>query len=594
MNLYEKIGRLIKHNKIFDISNNSNNNLNQNQTSVGLELEHFESILTEILSPLKSEIQSPLKNFTLKNNKIISKSDLEEAQKLIKTCSQDQQLILIAILEIQILLVGNENNYIKYETLTEKVIEKNIYWVISYEIHTRIHKTKIESKEYCHYIKDERNENIFSTGKNFRYENIDSIICHLKSKNKKIEYIAIKSIFISFYNLTCELVEKYLEIMDYNKKINKPNSEYIIFNYIINDYAFIIEKIKFINSDFKQSLNDFINDNNLTKFSLENLFKEIFFNIIFHNQILGFLYIQGFIHSDSETKQLFIKIIDLIGDIKIPLMKEVAKILNLDNSFNYKVDLLSKIMEQNEQMHICVGVGKCEIKNEDDEKGEILGKKEIIYIRGKIGKKEMDKNEDDFDMDKIIIGINKDKESDEDNEEDKIIEQKIIINKKIITKNKQKIESEIENKKEDIKINDIKENSDNIINIGNENNNNNGININEIKENNDSNEKDINKPKIELKDDKINMDEKSLDEIYEYINKDNKVKGKKKNKRRNKAKLKKNKCKNEVSESTMDDSEDPVVTQFKNDIKECFINANTITKIKPLISDNFIKSITSY
>ena len=594
MNLYEKIGRLIKHNKIFDISNNSNNNSNQNQTSVGLELEHFESILTEILSPLKSEIQSPIQNFTLKNNKIISKSDLEEAQKLIKTCSQDQQLILIAILEIQILLVCNENNYIKYETLTEKVIEKNIYWVISYEIHTRIHKTKIESKEYCHYIKDERNENIFSTGKNFRYENIDSIICHLKSKNKKIEYIAIKSIFISFYNLTCELVEKYLEIMDYNKKINKPNSEYIIFNYIINDYAFTIEKIKFINTDFKQSLNDFINDNNLTNFSLENLFKEIFFNIIFHNQILGFLYIQGFIHSDSETKQLFIKIIDLIGDIKIPLMKEVAKILNLDNLINYKVDLLSKIMEQNEQMHICVGVGKCEIKNEDDEKGEILGKKEIIYIRGKIGKKEMDKNEDDFDMDKIIIGINKDKESDEDNEEDKIIEQKIIINKKIITKNKQKIESEIENKKEDIKINDIKENSDNIINIGNENNNNNGININEIKENNDSNEKDINKPKIELKDDKINMDEKSLDEIYEYINKDNKVKGKKKNKRRNKAKLKKNKCKNEVSESTMDDSEDPVVTQFKNDIKECFINANTITKIKPLISDNFIKSITSY
>ena len=594
MNLYEKIGRLIKHNKIFDISNNSNNNSNQNQTSVGLELEHFESILSEILSPLKSEIQSPLQNFTLKNNKIISKSDLEEAQKLIKTCSQVQQLILIAILEIQILLVDNENNYIKYETLTEKVIEKNIYWVISYEIHTRIHKTKIESKEYCHYIKDERKENIFSTGKNFRYENIDSIICHLKSKNKKIEYIAIKSIFISFYNLTCELVEKYLEIMDYNKKINKPNSEYIIFNYIINDYAYTIDNIKFINSDFKQSLNDFIIDNNLTNFSLENLFKEIFFNIIFHNQILGFLYIQGFIHSDSETKQLFIKIIDLISDIKIPLMKEVAKILNLDNSINYKVDLLSKIMEQNEQMHICVGVGKCEIKNEDDEKGEILGKKEIIYIRGKIGKKEIDKNEDDFDMDKIIIGINKDKESDEDNEEDKIIEQKIIINKKIITKNKQKIESEIENKKEDIKINDIKENSDNMINIGNENNNNNGININEIKENNDSNEKDINKPKIELKDDKINMDEKSLDEIYEYINKDNKVKGKKKNKRRNKAKLKKNKCKNEVSESTMDDSEDPVVTQFKNDIKECFINANTITKIKPLISDNFIKSITSY
>ena len=32
MNLYEKIGRLIKHNKIFDLSDNSNNDSNQNET----------------------------------------------------------------------------------------------------------------------------------------------------------------------------------------------------------------------------------------------------------------------------------------------------------------------------------------------------------------------------------------------------------------------------------------------------------------------------------------------------------------------------------------------------------------------------------
>ena len=453
MNLYEKIGRLIKHNKIFDISNNSNNNTNHNETSIGLELEQFESILTEILSPLKSEIQSPTTNFNLKNNKIISKSDIEEAQKLIKTCSQDQQLILISILEIQISLGGNENNYIKYEKLTEKIIEKNIYWVISYEIHTRIHKTKIESKEYCHYFKDEKSKNIFSKGKNFRYDNIDSIICQLKCKNKKIEYIAIKSIVISFYNFTCEMVEKYLEIMDYNKKSNKPNSEYVIFNYIINDYAYTIDKIKFINTDFKQSINYFINANNITNFSLENLFKEIFFNIIFHNQILGFQYIQGFIHSDSETKQLFIRIIDLIGSIKNPIMKDIVKILNLDGIINYKIDLISKIMEQNEQMHICVGVGKCEIKN-DDEKEEIIGKKEIIYIRGKIGKKEKDKNDDDFDMDKIIIGINKDKKSYEDNDEDEIIEQKIIINsliKKLLQKINQKLNLKLKAKKKIVK-----------------------------------------------------------------------------------------------------------------------------------------------
>ena len=581
MNLYEKIGRLIKHNKISDLSDNSHNDSKQNETSLGLELEHFESILSEILSPLKSEIKSPISNLNLKNNKLISKSDLEEAQRLIKTCSQDQQLILISILEIQISLNGDENNYIKYETLTEKIIEKNIYWVISYEIHTRIHQKEGEFKEYCHYIKDKKEENILSDKNNFKYENIDKIICELKRKNKKIEFIGIKTIFISFYNLVYEYAEKYVEIFELNKKNNKNKNiyEFFIFDYIINDYIYIIEKIQFLNSDFKQSLNDFINEHDLLNFSFENLFKEIFFNVILHNQILGFRFIQEFIHSESDRKKLFVKVLDIIENIKSPLIREVAKILNIENLFNYKIDLVSKIIEQNEQTHICLGVGKCEIKS-DEEKGEIVRKKEIIVFTG----------EDDFDMDKIIIGLNKDKNDDSD-DDDNIIERKIIINRKIIKK--AKIESEKEEKQEDIKECDNKQNIDK--NINNNNETNKPINIQKNKENNfNDNNQDINKSKIESTKEKENMDDKSLDEIYEYINKDNKVKGRKKNKRRNKAKLKKNKSKKGNNESTMDDSEDPIVTQFKNDIKEYFIHASTITKIKPLISDNFIKSITSY
>ena len=590
MNLYEKIGRLIKHNKISDLSDNSHNDSKQNETSLGLELEHFESILSEILSPLKSEIKSPISNLNFKNNKLISKSDLEEAQRLIKTCSQDQQLILISILEIQISLNGDENNYIKYETLTEKIIEKNIYWVISYEIHTRIHQKEGEFKEYCHYIKDKKEENILSDKNNFKYESIDKIICELKRKNKKIEFIGIKTIFISFYNLVYEYAEKYVEIFELNKKNNKNKNiyEFFIFDYIINDYIYIIEKIQFLNSDFKQSLNDFINEHDLLNFSFENLFKEIFFNVILHNQILGFRFIQEFIHSESDRKKLFVKVLDIIENIKNPLMKEVAKILNIENLINYKIDLVSKIMEQNEQTHICLGVGKCEIKS-DEEKGEIVRKKEIIVFTGKIGKK--DKNEDDFDMDKIIIGLNKDKNEDSDDDEN-IIERKIIINRKIIKK--AKIEDEKEEKQEDIKECDNKQNIDKNIN-NNNNETNKPINIQKNKENNiNDNNQDINKSKKEATKEKENMDDKSLDEIYEYINKDNKVKGRKKNKRRNKAKLKKNKSKKGNNESTMDDSEDPIVTQFKNDIKEYFIHASTITKIKPLISDNFIKSITSY
>ena len=586
MNLYEKIGRLIKHNKIFDLNNKSDNNKTEPSKgrSIGLELENIESILSDIL-PLKPEFKSPFSNIKLKNNKIFNKKDLEEAQKLIKTCSQEEQLILIAILEIQISLEGNENNYVKYEKLNEKVVEKNIYWVINCEIHRRIHKTKVDFEEYCHCIKDQKEKYILESEHNFKYENIDSIICKLKCTNKKIEFIAIKSIFISFYNLICEFVDKYIEIMEYNKK-TKTNSEYLIFDYIINDYLFIMEKIKFLDIDFKQSLNDFIPTYNIN-FSLENLFKDIFFNVIFHNQILGFQYIQAFIHADAEMKNLFIKILNLVNSIKYPTMKHIGKILGLDNILSYKYDLVSKIMEQNEELHICVGVGKCEIKS-DKEKGEYIRKKEIIYIRGKIGHE--DKDEKDFNVNKILFDLDKDNINDNKNN----IDEKNINNNSEKENAKQIIKDEEEDKEDKKEKISNKENND-IKEINNKDDNNiKEINMqsnNEI--NKESNNSDINLSRNEAINDKAIMDNKSLDEICEYINKDNKTKGKKKNKKKNKGKLKKKKNKKDNND-TCDNSEDPLVEQFKNDIQECFIFANTITKIKPFISDNFIKKISSY
>jgi hypothetical protein len=111
MNLYEKIGRLIKHNKIFNLSGNNNepNSKSDEESSIGLDLDNFESFLSDILSPTKLET----KNIFI-NNKEFSKSDIEEAQNLIKKCSPDEQSILISILEIQLSLEGKENNYIKY------------------------------------------------------------------------------------------------------------------------------------------------------------------------------------------------------------------------------------------------------------------------------------------------------------------------------------------------------------------------------------------------------------------------------------------------------------------------------------------------
>ena len=78
-----------------------------------------------------------------------------------------------------------------------KIVEKNIYWVITCEIHRRIHKTKVDYEEYCHCIKDQKEKYILESEHNFKYDNIDSIIYKLKCSNKKIEFIAIKSIYIS-------------------------------------------------------------------------------------------------------------------------------------------------------------------------------------------------------------------------------------------------------------------------------------------------------------------------------------------------------------------------------------------------------------
>jgi len=586
MNLYEKIGRLIKHNKIFNLSGNNNepNSKSDEESSIGLDLDNFESFLSDILSPTKLET----KNIFI-NNKEFSKSDIEEAQNLIKKCSPDEQSILISILEIQLSLEGKENNYIKYEKINEKIIEKNIYWVITCEIHKRLHKKKTEFEEYCHCIKDQKEKYILGSGHNFKYENIDSIICKLKCSNKNIEFISIKSIYISFFNLTCEFIEKYIEIIAYNKK-NGIN-EFLIFEYIINDYTYIIDKLNFLNLDFKQSLECFISFFNI-KFSFENLFKDIFFNLLFHNKIIGFLFIQGFIHSDSDIKKILKNILNLISDIKTPFCKNVGKILGVDNLMEIKCDLTTKILEQIEQLPICVGVGKCEIKNDEDN-GEILRKKEIIYIRGKIGRKNNSEDKFDFsekfphlNMEKIFMDLN-----DDDNSSRTIIREKIIINK--INKKERNDDNDAQEEKE--KSYNKKEN---ITNTNNDNNNskndeeNNKVSINNNKNDTKSN---TNREEEKIKDnkekDKENFDNKSIEEIYEYINKDSKNKNKKKNKKRNKGRGKKNKNKNLNNNSESNDAEDPLVIQFKNDLSEELIFANSITKIKPYISENWIKTI---
>ena len=561
MSLYEKIGKLIKQNKLYEIYNT---NYSSNDSGI-------EALISELLLSNKIDSENLLSSNIINNNKMLTKNDFEEAQNLIKNCSSENQMVLMAILEIQLSLMQNENNYIKYEKINEKIIEKNIYWVISKEIHKRLHKDKKENEfdEYCHYIHDQKEKYILSSEYNFKYENIDSIICKLKYNNKNIEFIAIKTIFISFYNLTCEYIEKYIEINEYNKK--SRYYEYLIFEYIVNDFIYLYDNLKFVDIDFNQSLNNFKKMYNID-FSFEDLFKDIFFNAIFHNQILGCQFIHGFFSHDNNIKEVLIKILSLLNNQTIPLNKNICKFLNIENLFNFKIDLTSKIIEKNEQLHICVGIRAIEkeykVKNEDEKDNELVSKKEIIYMSGSLDKNENKKinlisNMTKINMEKIFLDI-----------ENNNIETIPIIKEKIIVSNKKDI---------NIKIN---EDEKDIQNINQNYSSKEHSNIN----NNMTENYKIKKDKNEI----VNMENKSLDEVYEYISKDNKVKNKKKNKKRNKGKTKKNDKNNENIEKEANDLEDPIVLQFKNDINERIIFASAIRKIKPLISDNWIKAISSY
>ena len=84
------------------------------------------------------------------------------------------------------------------------------------------------------------------------------------------------------------------------------------------------------------------------------------------------------------------------------------------------------------------------------------------------------------------------------------------------------------------------------------------------------------------------MEHKTVDEIYNYINDDKIVKIKKKKKSRKNKKIKK-----EEIEQNQEDIEDSIVIKFKEDLSDKFIHAKTITKIKPIISENWIKSISN-
>ena len=86
MSIYEKIGRLIKQNKIYEIYNSNSS-----------EDSCIESMISDLLLTNKTESKGAILPKIINNNKIFTKNEFENAQNLIKNFTPEGQIIFFFI-----------------------------------------------------------------------------------------------------------------------------------------------------------------------------------------------------------------------------------------------------------------------------------------------------------------------------------------------------------------------------------------------------------------------------------------------------------------------------------------------------------------
>ena len=427
----------------------------------------------------------------------------------------------------------NEENKIKKDIEEdESIVDEKIFTAVDRVAHKTLHKEKNEKNiKICQIYNDLSDFEFKYSDKNIGYNNIDKLINNIKQKRINIQYIAIKSIIVSMMNLTQELINNYYKIseeMNLNMNVNVISDE----EYINDDENELVE----INPNvFEILFNDYVFTCNRCSF-LENYFIESFNN--FRNtykidftlsELFSDIFFDGIFHNKFLCKK-FISL--YIGNEKCneKIRKILAKIIKIISDIS--IPLKSKIIEL---------LPLKKINQEKDLMSTIITNKNsnIDYIQN----------------DSLLSNVS----------------------------------------------NKFPINSENIININNSDKN-------EIEIENESEIKDVikeeKKNKKEKKFSESEMEHKTVDEIYNYINdnSDVKVKKKKRNKKKKNKKIQINKEINIVNEDIKDNSinlnqiieevDDEIVLKFKQEISANFIDANRINKIKPVISENFLKIIS--
>ena len=561
-------------------------NLEINENKCRYSFEEENNDLETILRHSDIPNSFSIKDFFIKE---ASETNYYEIKK--KSLNIKEKIVLESLKDIQCGLPDEEYQIVLFDTNIDEKNEngnqsKLYINDINIIVHKTLHKKKMingkEIKECIFY--EDLNEQNLELREDLAFNDIDKLISDLKEKNKNFEFIAIKAIMISVTNLVNEMIHNYIEKNErlINNLINEGNRE-------DKKYAFEFEKMEnfdvFEVNIFEDIFDDFVSLSNLCSseleelfilsfnnfrekyqmnFTLSELFTDIFWNSIFHNKKLCTLFINSYCNDGiyGDVRTCMKKILKIIFSVNIPLKHQIVELLGLHHlENNDKNDLMTLIVNQKNKHHSDI------IKLEKEKEN--------------LNKVNNQKTEQDTSSNS---NINKNTEKNDD----------------IISDNNNSIKS-VENIKYNIitarDISVIKNRKKNNISV----NNNNITILNE--------EKNIEKPK-EIKNkekednyknhinnnnyndnETMDLEHKTVDEIYNYINDDKIVKNKRKKKCRKNKKVKKEEI---VIEDNQEEVEDSIVMQFKEDLSDKLIHAGNITKIRPVISEEWIKLISEY
>ena len=528
-----------------ELEEDSNNSFTESSNTINKQpLNSIQSLLLQLdRYPLKKlDIKTEIECFysQINNCSIKERLVLETLLKIKQSCSNSKKHKILSYKDI--VPSFNDKSKKKNSYYNEEYfnIDNKIFNEIDTIVHKTLHKKTIvdgKSVKICSIYND-LNTVALKEKENFEY--IDKLINTFNKRGtyKNMEFLAIKTIVVALINLTEELINNYFIKSTEINLNNLMEEEYYFSEDCDNNESNLII---FKPNLFETILNDYVFTSNMCPF-LENYFIESFNNFREKYQIsfsLSELFTDIFWNCIFHNKILSTKFISIyIGNdnccknIRIALSK-IIKIIS-DTSFALKskvLQLLSLSYLENKN-DIDLMTAIVELKNTN----RVLIKNEniISHVNNKMG------------INQEYMEFTANNNNDNNN-----------TNKK---ESKNNSEIKVEKKEKD------------------ENNDINSKNENKINEFNES-----------------DLEHKTVDEVYNYINDNQEMKSKKK-KRTKKKKAKKMENKNKEFKEDNDNKtneEDLVVKQFKIDLLQKVVNANEINKIKPVLSEKWIQMISN-